>query len=142
MKKISHQTSGFTIIELIMVITILGFLSVVAIPQYIDLTARAQTANEQGVVGGIRAGIATQLANDYAGGDNTPEFPATLDAVTAPDVCDEAPVGGLCFATVIPGGITDGNWSKLTATTYRSPANATNIWTYTPATGSFTKTTT
>jgi prepilin-type N-terminal cleavage/methylation domain-containing protein len=49
---LSRQT-GFTLIELIMVIVILGILSVVAIPKYISLSADANTAAVSGVAGAL-----------------------------------------------------------------------------------------
>ena len=58
MKSTLKTNSGFTLIELIMVIVVLGFLAVIAIPEYVDLAPRARKAGEDGVVGGVRAGIA------------------------------------------------------------------------------------
>lgn len=63
---------GFTLIELVMIIVILGILAAVAIPKYFDLQNQAKQAAEKGVVGGVRAGIYTYFANWKA-------FPTTLD---------------------------------------------------------------
>ena len=115
---------GFTLIELIMIIVILGILAAVAVPKYFDLQATAKTAAEKGVVGGVRAGIYTYFANNKA-------YPATLDSATVA-ACAAA---NICFDTVLQqGGITS-DWTKASATSYTGPAAGT--YTYTAATGDF-----
>ena len=45
---------GFTLIELIIVITILGILSAVAVPKFIALDSQARSATIQGLAGSVR----------------------------------------------------------------------------------------
>ena len=54
---------GFTLIELVMVIVILGVLAAVAIPKFVDLKGDAQQAAMQGVAGAA----ASASAINYAG---------------------------------------------------------------------------
>ena len=128
------KEKGFTLIELVMVIVVLGILGAVAAPQYVDLQSDAKIANENGVSGAVRAGISTYYVDPARG--NRTSFPATLDGASNA-VCSAT---NSCFDTVLPGGIRD-QWTKISASTYRSPRNGTNVWTYSSTNGSFSKTT-
>ena len=55
-KKLTNQ-DGFTLIELIMVMIILGILAAVAIPKYASTIERAEEAAENAVIGQIDAGL-------------------------------------------------------------------------------------
>ncbi|MBL4900236.1 MAG: prepilin-type N-terminal cleavage/methylation domain-containing protein [Colwellia sp.] len=56
------QTAGLTLIELVIVVVILGFLAVTAIPKFLDLTEQAQQANIEGMAGGFATGVSLARA--------------------------------------------------------------------------------
>ena len=118
------REKGFTLIELIMVIVLLGLLAVVAIPKYFDLQTDAKLAAEKGVVGGVRAGIYTYFAKNKV-------YPTTLTGTVA--VCSAT---NKCFDNVLDQGGIQQDWSCTTAGLgFKGPAGTT--YTYKPVTGAF-----
>ena len=62
----NQKQRGFTLIELVMVIVILGVLAAVAIPKFVDLKTDAVSAATQGVAGALSSAAAINYASRSA----------------------------------------------------------------------------
>jgi len=86
------QNKGFTLIELIMVIVILGILAAVVVPKFQDLQSSAHEETENGVIGNIKAGLMIYSTNKLAKGGKK-QFPAPNVSNLLTEVLDEIPDG-------------------------------------------------
>lgn len=79
--------NGFTIIELIMVIIIIGVLAAVAIPRFQDIVIESEVAVEQRVINTIYNGLETYAREKYIdnGVRSWPENPFTALSKLPPD---------------------------------------------------------
>ncbi|MBA6288066.1 prepilin-type N-terminal cleavage/methylation domain-containing protein [Colwellia sp. MB3u-4] len=121
-----NKQSGFTLIELVIVVVILGFLAVTAIPKFLDLTDQAKQANIEGMAGGFATAVSLVRAQWEAEGrpkdatsQNMVDYDGT-DLILTTETDDIRP--GYVVSSVAGqnnGAALDGNFTK---------ANCVDIW--------------
>jgi MSHA pilin protein MshA len=133
----SYQSRGFTLIELVVVITILGILAAFAIPKFIALDTQARTATVNGLVGTVKSAAALARSLGMATGN-----PATVNmegqTVAMLNNYPDSGSGGIPNAinvsnsdfTYVGTAGASGVWTRVGA----PGAAGTCIVTYTPAT--------
>lgn len=68
------QQSGFTLIELIVVMVIVGLLGAVAVPKFVDMTKKAEAASVKNILGSVRSALSLKVASGLVNGDDISDW--------------------------------------------------------------------
>ena len=124
--KHTKSRNGFTLIELIIVMVILGIMAAVAVPRYLDSISNAEESAEDAVISAIRSGLKA-AANDSLYTNGRASWP------TNPfDALSEKPAG---YSTDPTDANEDGEWTFSSGRiTHQRADNSRFEWTYNPGT--------
>ncbi|MBX3395187.1 MAG: prepilin-type N-terminal cleavage/methylation domain-containing protein [Phycisphaerae bacterium] len=125
------RNHAFTLIELVTVIVIIGILSVVAVPMFLDYKIDAMKSTCKGAVGAMRAGIANFRAwSTTDAGGAVARFPTITELETAGTILrDGVP------DNPFDGGATKNNVVDATGETSGTIVGSDGGWCYNPDTG-------
>jgi len=110
----SNSDSGFTLIELVIVIVILGILAAVAIPKYEDMREQARVATLKGQLGSVRSAVAIQYSRNALNGSAV--FPTLNGTIFADGNVPKEPMLNSNAVKTTAGVDGAGGWQYTLAT--------------------------
>lgn len=127
---------GFTLVEIVLVIAVIGILSVVVTPKVVDLREASFAASRDYVAGSIQDGINLKYSKTLTDTGSVGTYPAQLDSAGSGACIDQSSNTNECFGGVLLNGITNSDWTKVSANIYRYE-QLSSYYLYNPSSGYF-----
>jgi prepilin-type N-terminal cleavage/methylation domain-containing protein len=134
-----EKQHGFTLVELVVVIVILGLLAAAALPKFINVTTDAREASVNGVSGGLQSAVALARAQ-YVVNNNPAAVSVLMDNLPV-ETLDETTYsgrGGRPSCAGIRAAMDDPQDYVITPATAGDCTSVGDIVTFTPPGGSAT----
>jgi MSHA pilin protein MshB len=133
------KQSGFTLIELVIVVAILGFLAATAIPKFLNLTDQAKQANIEGMAGGFATAVSLARAQWEAearptdtSDRNVVDYDGTFVLLTTRNTAEGiragyivSSVSGVNTGATLAGGFGEANCLDIVNSILQQPPRAT-----------------
>jgi len=128
MRTLRRDQRGFTLIELVIIIAVLGIIAAVAIPKYVDMISDAKESACKGALGGLRSAVSIYYANTAL----------KTGAATWPPLDSMRTVGVVMAQSIPPNPYqseSNAPDSIVTGVTKGTPVGSRGGWAYKPSTG-------
>ena len=122
--QMNHKQQGFTLIELMIVVAIIGILAAIAIPQYQDYIARTQVNRVYGEISSLKTSAEELLLRGQTPGDAS-----SLGFTSSTLMSSDPSIGGSSGSLTITATLGQDAATAVAGTSITLTRSASGVWT-------------